>query len=430
MAPPRVDARAHGAVTPENPWLGLQSFDEDTRTYFFGREDAVVELCERIRHKTLTILFSQSGIGKTSILRAGVIPTLRNDGYTPAFIRFDYGDHAPSLEAQLLAVLAPNVPAIGDAPIDSLWRAAHDPTSALLADAAPKFVVIIDQFEEIFTLGDRPGRRPASQAFIDMLACLVENRVPSGLRQQLEGDEDLAERLDYAARPIKIVLSLREDFLHALERWRRVMPSLMDNRFELGPLDGPQALRAVLEPGRRRCIEHPEMRPIIDRDDAALIVAFVAGAPPETPLEAIEAVPPLLSLLCAELNHERLRSGNETIRFERGSERPDAILENFYESAVAAYPSVVRAFIEDRLLSSDGYRESAALSTAASLIEGGGMAHDGAVQALDELVDARLLVVEERDGVRRIELAHDVLCPIVRRRRDARHELEADAQRR
>ena len=57
------------AIDPENPWLGLASFTEETRGYFHGREEETGELCRRVQRKLLTILFGQSGLGKTSILR-------------------------------------------------------------------------------------------------------------------------------------------------------------------------------------------------------------------------------------------------------------------------------------------------------------------------------------------------------------------------
>ena len=67
---------AQGAVDAEHPWLGLASFTEETRAYFYGREEEIGELCRRVQRKLLTILFGQSGLGKTSILRAGVVPRL------------------------------------------------------------------------------------------------------------------------------------------------------------------------------------------------------------------------------------------------------------------------------------------------------------------------------------------------------------------
>ena len=61
------------AVDDQNPWLGLTSFTEETRGFFHGREEEGAELARRVQRKLLTILFGQSGLGKTSILQAGLV---------------------------------------------------------------------------------------------------------------------------------------------------------------------------------------------------------------------------------------------------------------------------------------------------------------------------------------------------------------------
>ena len=67
----------------QSPWLGLASFTEETRAYFHGRDEEVAELGRRVQRKLLTVLFGQSGLGKTSILRAGLVPRLRPEGFCP-----------------------------------------------------------------------------------------------------------------------------------------------------------------------------------------------------------------------------------------------------------------------------------------------------------------------------------------------------------
>ena len=86
---PAAASSADGAVDPQHPWLGLASFTEETRQYFHGREEEVAELGRRVQRKLLTILFGQSGLGKTSILRAGIVPRLRPEGYCPVYVRID-----------------------------------------------------------------------------------------------------------------------------------------------------------------------------------------------------------------------------------------------------------------------------------------------------------------------------------------------------
>ena len=90
-----------GSVDHEHPWIGLESFTEATRSYFYGRDDEVAELARRVQRKLLTVLFGQSGLGKTSILRAGIVPRLRPEGYCPVYVRIDYASDAPSPSEQI-----------------------------------------------------------------------------------------------------------------------------------------------------------------------------------------------------------------------------------------------------------------------------------------------------------------------------------------
>jgi len=89
------------AIDPEHPWLGLFSYSEETLAYFHGREEETAELCRRVQRKSLTVLFGQSGLGKTSLLRAGVVPRLRKEGYCPVYVRVDYAPESPRPSEQI-----------------------------------------------------------------------------------------------------------------------------------------------------------------------------------------------------------------------------------------------------------------------------------------------------------------------------------------
>src|SRR5579864_7973698 len=97
---------AAASVDAENPWLGLASFTEETRAYFYGREEEVAELARRVQRKLLTLLFGQSGLGKTSILRAGIVPRLRAIGYCPVYVRIDYSRDSPPPSEQIKSAIA------------------------------------------------------------------------------------------------------------------------------------------------------------------------------------------------------------------------------------------------------------------------------------------------------------------------------------
>ncbi len=405
-------------VDAEHPWLGLASFSEETRGYFYGREDEVAELARRVQRKLLTILFGQSGLGKTSILRAGIVPRLRPEGYCPVYVRIDYARESPPPAEQIKEAIFRATQASGAwtqsgvaAEGESLWEFLHH-RDDVLKDASGRTLIpllIFDQFEEIFTIaqGDEFGRRRAAQ-FLEDLADLVENRAPKALEERIEHDEAAASRFDFARADYRILIALREDYLAHLEGLKGLMPSITQNRMRLARMTGAQALAAVRKPGGR----------LVSEEVAEAIVRFVAGG---SELANAEVEPSLLSLICRELNNARIaqRQGEISAAVLAGSR--ETILSEFYERALADAPAGVRQVIEDHLLTDSGYRESLAEERLLKLFAAAGAGPD----VLATLVNRRLLRIEERLDVRRVELTHDVLCGVVKASRDLRREREA-----
>ena len=136
------------AVSPESPWLGLRPFSEDVREYFFGRDAEVRDLFQRVVHKPLTVLFGRSGLGKTSLLQAALVPRLRDAGFLPIVLRLDYADSAQPLLRQfgdaLTATLVPVLPglhvSLSRLPLDAAlpWLLFHDPILGLTTPDSPR----------------------------------------------------------------------------------------------------------------------------------------------------------------------------------------------------------------------------------------------------------------------------------------------------
>jgi tetratricopeptide (TPR) repeat protein len=392
------------------PWLGLASFTEETRANFHGRDEEVAELARRVQRKLLTVLFGQSGLGKTSILRAGIVPRLREQGYCPVYVRIDYGPAAPPPAQQVRkAMLDAAHHHRADAAGGSLWELLHQRGELLFDEAgAPvKPLLIFDQFEEIFTLaqGDDGGRARAAR-FVEDLAELVENR-PS---KALEDDEGATERFDFARADYRVLIALREDYLAHLEGLKGSMPSITQNRMRLAPMTGAQALAAVAGPGRT----------LVSDEVAAAIVRFVAGG---AEVAHAQVEPSLLSLICRELNDARILAGRNEITLDLLAGSHASILADFYERALEDQPNAVRQMVEDVLLTGSGYRENVAEERVQKALAAAGAAPD----TLALLVNRRLLRIEDRLDIRRVELTHDVLCSVVRASRDARQEREARA---
>jgi len=414
---PPADA-TDAAPDARHPWLGLASFTEEARGYFYGREDEVAELARRVQRKLLTVLFGMSGLGKTSILRAGLVPRLREQGYCPIYVRVDYGRDSPEPAEQIKQAIQRTARRAGEwtqvgvaAAGESLWEYLHHRDDVLLDEAGNTLIplLIFDQFEEIFTLAqsDDFGRARAA-TFIADLADLVENRAPKELEARLEADETLAERFDFARGDYRVLIALREDYLAPLEGLKGAMPSITQNRLRLAPMTGIQAMAAVMRPGKG----------LVSEEVAAAIVRFVAGG---AELANAEVEPSLLSLICRELNDTRIAQDRAEISLDLLAGSHATILSNFYERSLADQPPAVRRVIEDELLTASGFRENVTEERLTGSLTAAGAA-PGIVPLL---VNRRLLRIEERLDARRVELTHDVLCGVVKHSRDQRQEREA-----
>jgi tetratricopeptide (TPR) repeat protein len=401
------------SANTDQPWLGLNSFTEQTRDLFHGRDEEVAELSRRIQRKTLTVLFGQSGVGKTSMVCAGVVPHLRRKGYCPVYVRISYADDAPPAAEQIKQAVLRATTAVGRwtrpgvaAANESLWEFLHHRDDRILdADAYPLLpLLIFDQFEEIFTLAqsDDKGKQRTTR-FLMELADLVENRPPEALEARIDQDDALAEEFDFARNDYRVVLALREDYLAHLESLRLSMPSVTQNHMRLGRMTGAQALSAVLMPGRH----------LISEEAAAGIVRFVAGG---AELRNAEVEPALLSLVCRELNNKRIARGSSEISAELLAGSHESILSEFYQHALEGMSEAIHVVIEDQLLTENGYRENLSEES----VQKAFAAANAAPDTLSTLVNRRLLRIEERLDVRRVELTHDVLCGVVMAAREQR----------
>src|SRR5262249_44964178 len=82
----------------ENPWPGLAAYDEASSDFFHGRYGEAQELLRLIRLASLTVLYGKSGLGKSSLLLAGLFPLLREQHYLPVYLRMFSGGATDPLE--------------------------------------------------------------------------------------------------------------------------------------------------------------------------------------------------------------------------------------------------------------------------------------------------------------------------------------------
>jgi tetratricopeptide (TPR) repeat protein len=411
----------------EHPWPGLISFTEADHAFFFGREREVAELARVIRQKTVTVFFGKSGLGKSSILRAGVSPLLRQSEFVPVYIRLNHDEAAPPLEDQveiaIEEVLArEKIEAAKPVRSETLWEYFHkkesdwwDPDNRLVKPA-----LIFDQFEELLTLGQStPGRSARTAAFLTELEDLVENRPPAALQERFEAERGLARNYDLERVDYRVVLTLREDFLPDLEGLRERLRAIMFNRVRLLPMSGEQAMDVVLKPGGH----------LVDEDVAVRIVDFVSSSErsrlqtgvTRAQLAKRSVEPALLSVVLQELNNRRIRLRQEKITAELvGQTNPTEIFHDFYLRGLQGMDGQVRDFIEDCLLTSSGARNRIAEEDALTKqgISSG---------VISTLIDRRIIQRETTGNTKWLELTHDTLADVVRTDR-AQHQQERQLQ--
>ena len=415
-------------VNADNPWLGLAPYTEGTRRFFFGRDAEIRELFLRVRDNTLTVLFGMSGLGKTSLLGAGLVPKLRAEKFQPALLRLRY-EQAPSPVVQIKTALASACVAEGENGASllaqweglTLWELFHDTrlrgTSAVPAE---RVVLIFDQFEEAFTLGQSKQRHHELEELFTQLADLVENRPPANVQQRLDADPTAALQYDFAPSHARVVITLREDYLSLLEARKCLLPSLMRNRMALHELAGPEAKAVVMGPA------HLDGRSLVSDAVAESIVCIVAKRDVGTPMAEIKAVPPLLSLMCEQLN--LARGAAQQITADLVLERHENILDVFYRDSFLdtrgkPVPPAVQHYVEDTLVTDKGFRRTEPREEAESALSRLGVLDS--VAAIQRLIDRRLLTTEERGGIPMVEITHDRLVPFVLKSRNERHEREA-----
>jgi WD40 repeat protein len=437
ISPSPVPVAQDGGVhlDAENPWPGLVSYGEEHAAFFFGRDGEADELCRRVTLKVFTLLFGQSGLGKTSLLNACLYPRLRAEGFLPIDLRLDFKSGEPLEEqairqaAAIVELELPGTPT--PEPADGLWFWLHRADVAFRLPDGREVIplLVFDQFEEFFTIGaeTEEGRR-RSEAFLDEIADLAENRTPAALSSALQSDPALSRRLIFGRQDYRILISMREDYVAYLDSLAPRMRSVGENRMRLLQMNGIQALQAVNNPGAR-IITPAVSRQIVRFVAVGRRIAQARDGPREShddweDFERLQVEPSLLSLVCRELNHRRQQRGLPQIAADllAGPNALELILREFYQSCIGDQPLAVRVFVEDRLLTKKtGYRDTMSVDAAEEYLKERGA--DPA--AISLLVNRRLLRFEERLEVRRVELAHDVLAGVVRTMGEERRAREA-----
>jgi WD40 repeat protein len=396
-----------------NPFVGPRAFQ--TGESLYGRDRELRDLLNFLLSQRIILLYSPSGAGKTSLIHAGLIPSLQDKGFStypvmrlnlepPAGIEAVFaapgGSEAPpSFNRYIYSALLsleeglPDDQQIPSVELAGLTLEAYlarqtRPRPASASDQPEVEVLIFDQFEEILTV--EPTDMVGKTAFFSQV-----------------GDA-LLPRSRWA------LFSMREDFIAALDPYLRYIPTHLNNRYRLDLLGAEAARLAVQRPARHAQVEFTDAAAQKLVDDLRRVQVQRPDGSMDVQLGGY-VEPVQLQVVCYRL-WQNLAPGQSRIDDENLARTGDVdqSLSEYYAERVAAIAAqanvrerLIRNWFERSLITEGGIRGQVQMGPARS-----GDLENSAIRLLE---DAHLVRAEKRRGVTWFELAHDRLIEPVRR---------------
>jgi hypothetical protein len=366
-----------------SPYPGLSAFQETDADRFFGRGADVLQLVTRLRDHPVAAVVGASGVGKSSFVRAGVVPALRASGESWDVLILRPGREPLHGLATALLKLSSTPIAGLDETTARLRESPGHAGEVLRAHASQRqrqVLLFVDQFEELYTLVYDEATRRA------FTACL------SGAA-------------DDAAAPLRLVVSIRSDFLDRVGEDRRFLDDLVRGLHFLQPLP-----RAAL----REALEAPVAQLGYSFESDALLTEMVDS------LSATSGSLPLLQFAGAKLWEARDdRRKVLTAESYRAMGGISGVLAQHADQVISALPLSLRSSVRglfQRLVTAEGTRAIVDIAELHALT-----ADPSEGRALVEhLAQARLVVVQNRadESSATVELVHESLIsgwPMLRR---------------
>ena len=392
----------------QNPWAGLSSYEDPAKSKqplkFCGRDRETKEVSRLIDDNFFVTLYGKSGIGKTSLLNAGVFPALRRDQYTSLSMRLGMTDESQTFQEIITQAIEHAITEVGgsvqiinvtDEPSDCtatdyLWRW-FARRRFLTADGQITFpVLVFDQFEEVFRQADS---RKKAEVLLNQLNYLVDESHAIG--------DSIVEGKEYSYDfNFRFVLSIREDDLYRLEDSldNCSLPALKRCRYRLRSLSEQGAREVILIPGEE-FFREGEKEQIVE----AIVGKEGKGGKARNEDGSISTN--IVSLLCNRIFVDFQKSDADHItpalvdNFIKGNP-----FERFYNEATKGFSNKEKSYIEEHLVDSNSRRNSIPESDFLLHVKNGAKLLEG---------DKRILqhISTSSDGNNyRIELIHDSFC--------------------
>ena len=380
----------------ECPYPGLAAFQEHDADRFFGRDREIARMVARVRELPVTAVVGPSGTGKSSFVRAGVVPALKASGEHWEALTVRPGRQPLAALASMLVRLRTSrqdarAAIVQHAELVEQLRTEPGCLGTLLRaranEAEHDILLFVDQFEELYTLVDDPAERRAFTAA-------------------------LAGAADDVAAPVRIVLSMRSDFLDRVAEDQRFVEEVSRGLVFLGPTDHAGLREALVEPAEMVGYRFESEAMI---EDMLRDLAATAGALPLLQFAATK-------LWDVRDRHARLF----TIASYRACGGVTGALAVHADEVVAAMDASTRALARKicrELVTPERTRAIAELAD----LERHAYDPADARRVVDQLVAARLVVVQSRSDSEgaTVELVHESLIerwPTLRRWLDEDHE--------
>jgi WD40 repeat protein len=412
---------------------GVRPFSRTQANVFFGRDLDRKELVKMIDQDKITVLYSKSGLGKSSLLNAALVPDVEAAGKFMAF-PFRFGAwYKGKEEIPLDIVVSTLAQKAGDQPcfLDKFATPSLNPIWFYLKKIQLQnpdkvgFLLIFDQFEELFThpieLVRNFGRRLASALY---------QEIPQGIlnsfeKKYEENPKFLSDaEMDLLHKPfdLKILPAIRSDRLSLLDELTPYLPKILARLYRLDALSADAAEEAILNPAYQNTGEFTSPR--FDYSDQAL--DYMLDYLTKGRTEAIESFQ--LQILCQYIESELVIDKGLTEIKKEDIGDLDAIYRSYYERQIQRLPNPAdiasaRKLIEEGLIEEKDMRR---LSLHESQI---GQFYGIGRGLLDQLVETRLLRPEPHyKGGYLYELSHDsIVAPILKAKKD-RVEVELRLQ--
>ena len=412
-------AAGPGPVWPGGPYLGLVPFEERDARFFYGRDELADRLAERLAERPggagILLVAGESGSGKSSLLRAGLLPRLAGGGLGPGSERWPRRVIRPTGSplrelAMALAEMAGADPvsvyrSLSAAPEEAPMLAGQAARTAAGhgagpgpggaagagAGAPPRVVLVVDQFEELFTAGEGADDGAAErEAFVTALdAAATVPAGPGGLP------------------PALVVVAVRADYLGHLIADPRLKAALDAGPFTVGPMSEAELRLAVTGPAAEAGL-------VVE---PAVVEAVITELRGEAGGGLGAGVLPLMSQAMAA-TWERREGTELTLRgYRRAGGVADAVnrgAQGAYDTLTGPHKDAARlVFTQLAVITADGRFVRRRCRRADLSFPGIQMAAD--VDAVIGVFSARRLLVLGQDSV---EISHDALLQAWKQLRD------------